>query len=327
MKPGPPCSVIFYLLASFFLPLQVQNPPTPQLPRQVEERAHAPLVTPKSSGQGIWIDQSNAPASKPPNATTSTGPDDFHLKAGKVYEDLHLWKEAESEYLKAASDKSPSDQALALQGLSRVRGQPQPFSLRLSQILKASGIYALTAVGMVIGIYVIILTGLAFHRSIQCMEVRAFASEGDDKLGGLITVTFARLRGAISDTLFWHGIARSRGSGAVNFPVVLPDLRDAIPFEEQLPDVEIEAGGVKFSKLTRLIPLLFRPRFRLVGAAASTEYYAIVHAEIWERQWWFGYRLIAVKTKRIPRPPNGDGFVELEIFVYDVLLAVMYATY
>lgn len=284
-------------------------------------------ATQSSSTAEKAAEQPNAPVASAVSDEPAHEPDNFHLKAGKVYEDLQLWKEAESEYLKAGSDVSSDVRHLALEGLRRVRSHPQPLSVRLTEGLKTFGLGFLAVVGTAVVLYLTALLGLGLYRSNQHMEVGPFKAGDGDKLAKEIDVTFARVRAVIADTFSSGRIARSRGSGAINFPVILPSLQEAVPFEEQLPELEIEVSGIKLSNLARLLPFLFRPRFRVVGAATATQHYANVHAEIWERHWWFDYTLRAVRTRRIPRLPNGDGVVELEVFVYHVLLTVMYATY
>jgi hypothetical protein len=108
-----------------------------------------------------------------------------------------------------------------------VRSHPQLLSVQLTEIRKSIGLPVLVVFGIAAALYLIVLLGLDLYRSPRRMQISAFTVEGEDKLAGQIGVTFARLRAVIPDTFSSGRIARSRGSGAVNFPVILPSLQEA----------------------------------------------------------------------------------------------------
>ena len=248
--------------------------------------------------------------------------ENLHLRLAEIYEELGLWKEAKAEYLKAAND--PSAQSWALDGLRRVCSQPLTRSARFNQTWESVQTTIWRCIEIFVSfflVYAVVRTTRVVIETSKGMEIGAFAVDGDDPLASQISVTFARIRSMISDA-YCEG-DEFLGRSAIDF--VLPRLDQTLPYNQLLPEVSFEAAGLKISNLNSLASWLLRPRFRVTGGVLNAQYQSIVHAEIWEKEGWFRYKLRGARTHHIPSLRYHEGLVALEVFVYDVLLTVIYA--
>lgn len=245
----------------------------------------------------------------------------FHLRAGQIYEELEQWEEAERQYLAAGKDSSPVIRQRALEGIRRVRHANKSVSTGFIDWFDQGVAFLLRLIGVLLAAYLLPVIGLAIVRSSQRIEVDSFDTHGDEEFSGRISITFARLRARMSQVFPRHQEIRGRHLPRLGFPVLVPVLR------QDLPELSFEAGGFRIASVASLFSSLFRrPRFRIVGGAQTSSNLTNIHAEIWQRRWLLDYKLQGVASRQLPHGAGKKAIVELETFVYDVFLRIIYAT-
>jgi hypothetical protein len=222
----------------------------------------------------------------------------FHLEAGKVYEDAELWEEAEKQYLAAVEDSCSSlaERQLAIQAIKRTR---------IHRLGRVRFVEFLGSWGQAVD-----STAAWLRYSTAGVEVAAFSTPQDEKLGSQIASSFLKLRAKLLNATLPSSSTRRQIMIPID-PGVLSDL-------------SFEAGGFKLAGLASLWRLFLRPRFRVTGGGHVGTGSVTLHAEIWRRHWWFGSRLDEGLIAEMAAGQQLD-VVELENFIYAVFLRILYA--
>ncbi len=238
------------------------------------------------------------------------------VRLGQTYESIELWDEAEEHYLAAAEDSSPAVRQLALDGIHRVRGR-QSFRLRLEQSLDswgqgvdAAGAWILRFFVATVLLSLLAVTFFQFRYRTGGVEIAAFATPGDRKLGSQISSCFTKVRAK----LLTAGLPFLGRRRQILIPIDLSNLSN----------LSFEVVGFKLAGLASLVRLFLPPRFRVTGGGHLGAGSVTLHAEIWHRWRWFGYRLQETLTSDIPSPRE-LAVVQLENFVYAVFIKILYA--
>ena len=186
----------------------------------------------------------------------------------------------------------------------------QSLLIRGGQALDAVGAWLLRVLVAAVLLSLLASAVLQFRYSTGGVEVAAFSTPENKKLGNQIGSSFLKLRAKLLSAT----LPSSRTRSQIMIPI------DPGP----VSDLSFEAGGFKLAGLASLWRLFFRPRFRVTGGGHVGAASVTLHAEIWRRYWWFGSRLQPSLIVDIPTPHQLD-VVQLENFVYAVFLRILYA--
>lgn len=239
--------------------------------------------------------------------------ENFDFELGKMYEDIHDWKDAEQHYAAAAKDAPRPARDRILLDVKRVREHLR-LEERFGDLERLLGYIA--TVLAVLFIVVVVWRILRTRRGIQVMPFEA----STDDAGKRVVFALSSARDGLPSLL--APVRALTGANVVDAVplIILPGVENEFP--DPARDLEIGAVKIPLADWIRLINL---PLVRVFGHWSVGEKTGTARARIMRRNSLFAYTESRTIVATLDTAPAGTGDLQLALFGYDVLVKAIYA--